>query len=98
MHRNQQFRRIGDFSEPLAGHFEHSQFGRRAETVLDAAENPVGAPVVPLELQDHIYDVLQNFRACDITFLGDMSDQQDGNPRFLRKPEQDRSYRFDLRN
>ena len=46
--------------------------------------------LVTLKLDDGIDDMLQNFRACQRTFLGDVTNEDDGDSAGLGKAEQSR--------
>ena len=96
MHRDEQFRRVGDLAEAFAGHLEDSQLGSRAEPVLDAAQNPVRASVVAFELKDHIHDVFQDLRPGDVAFFGDVADQNDRDARLFGKTQKYCRHLFDL--
>ena len=96
MHRDQHFRRIAHLTKTLACHLEHSKLGSRAETVLDAPEQTVCAPVVTFELQDHIHDMFQYLRSGNASFLGDMTDQDDRHTCFLSKTQEHRGSLLDL--
>ena len=50
------------------------------EPVLDAAQDAVDVVVVAFELQHHVDDVFQDFRAGDDAVLGDVSDYDDRRP------------------
>ena len=73
MHWYKHFRWILDFSQSRSGHFEHGEFGCRAESVLYTAQKSVGALVVTLELENHVHDVLQYLRSGYETVLRNMS-------------------------
>ena len=98
MHRYQHLGRIGDLPETVSGHLEDRQLGSRAEPVLDAPEDTVGASVVPFELKHDIDDVLQDFRSGDVAFLGDVAYEDDRDAGLLRKTQKDGGHLADLRH
>ena len=96
MHGHQHLRRVCDFPQSAARHFEHGQFGGRAEAVLDAAEHAVGAFAVAFELEDDIDYVFEYLRAGDVAVLGDMAYEYHRNTAVLGKVQEHRCHLPDL--
>ena len=72
----------------MSGHLEDGQLRCGPETVLDTAKYAVRAAILPLELQYHIDDMLEDLGTGDETVLGDMSDQYDRDAGLLGKAKQ----------
>ena len=98
MHRDQDFRRVGDLAQAGAGHLEDGQFVRAAEPVLDAAQDAVGTLGVAFELQDHVHDMFEHLGTGDRAVLGDMADQDDRGCALLGITEQSRGALTHLRD
>src|SRR5262249_59760785 len=71
----EQGRRVGHSHEPGAGHLEDAELVRRAEAVLDGAEDAVGVVAVALELEDTVDQVLEHPRPCDRAVLRHVADE-----------------------
>jgi hypothetical protein len=63
-----------------------------------AAHQPQRRVPVPLEVQDDVHQVLQHAGARDRPFLGDVTDEHDRQPAFLRERDQRGGHRADLRH
>ncbi len=70
--------RRGEIAHAIALHGEQAHLAGRPEAVLDAAEHPMLAQTLPLEIQDDIDHVLEGARAGDRPLLGDMPDEEHG--------------------
>src|SRR5499426_1893171 len=70
-------------AQPGARHLEHADFVGRAETVLDRAQDAELVRALALEGQDRVHHVLDDARAGDGPFLGDVTDQYHGSARAL---------------
>ena len=80
--------RVQHGSEAVASHFQHADFVGSAEAVLDGADNAVLVIPVALEVDDRIYHVLQDARACNLAVLGHVSDEHGDAARVLCKNHQ----------
>ena len=69
-------------------HFKYPNFIRGAKTILHPAQNPVRRMPVPLKIKHRIHHMLQHSRTCHRSFLGHMTDNQDGNIEALRKTQE----------
>ena len=98
MHRDEDFGRVAHFPEAGAGHLEDGQLVGRAEAVLDAAQDAVGALGVALELQHDVHDVFEDLRAGQRAVLGDVADQDDGRAALLGVAQQGRGAFAHLRH
>ena len=72
--------RCGDVAHAVALHGEQAHLAGRAEAVLDAPEHAVLAEPLALEIQDDVDHVLERARPGDRTLLGDVPDQEHGDP------------------
>ena len=68
--------RRGEVAHAIALHGEQPHLACRPEAILDAAEHPVLAEALPLEIQDHVDHVLEGPRPGDGPLLGDMTDEE----------------------
>ena len=84
--------------EPRAGHLEDAQLVRRAEAVLDGAEDPMGAVAVALELEHAVDEVLEHARSRDRTLLRHVPDEERGDSLLLGDAEQAAGRFADLRD
>ena len=80
--------RVRDADEPGPGHLEDPELVRRAEAVLDRAQDAVGVVAVALELQHAVDEVLEHPRPGDGAVLRHVADQDRRDARLLRHPEQ----------
>ena len=98
MHRDEDFRRIAHFAQTGTGHLKNGQFVRRAEAILDTAQDSVRSLGVALELQHDIDDVLEDLRSCQRSVFGDVADENDGRACLLGVAQQRRGAFADLRH
>ncbi len=70
-------RRIGNRDEAGADHLEQPEFVRRAEAVLDRAEQAERMVAIALELEHRVDDVFEDARAGEVAVLGDVADEHD---------------------
>ncbi len=91
-----QGRWVCDFLEPGVGHLEDADFVGRAEPVLDGAENPELMAALAFEVEHRVDHVLEDARAGDQAFLGDVADKQENEAAALRQPDQFLSRRANL--
>ena len=75
VHRYEHLGWIAHFPESLAGHLENGKFRSGTETVLDAAQKTIGAPIVTFKLKYDIHYMLQYLRTGYAPLFGDMSYQ-----------------------
>ena len=73
----EQLGRIGDLAQALVRHFEDADLVGRAEAVLHRAQDAVVVAAFALEIEHGVDHVLDDARAGDLAFLGDMADQHD---------------------
>ena len=66
----------GTPTRPGAGHLEHAELVRRAEAVLDRAQDAVGVVAVALELEHAVDEVLEHARAGDRAVLRHVADEE----------------------
>ena len=79
----EQFGRVGHFAQAAVRHFEHADLVGRPEAVLDGAQDAVVVAAFALEIEHGVDHVLDDARAGDLAFLGDMADQHDRSTRRL---------------
>src|SRR5205814_10673413 len=90
--------RLGNAHEAGAGHLEATELVRRADAVLDGAEDPVLAVAVALELEHAVDQVLEDTRARDGAVLRDVAHQEDGDAVLLGDTQKPAGGLADLRN
>ena len=88
MARNKQGRRIDDFGETASGHLEDADLMRRAEPVLERAQDAEIARAFALKGDDRIDHMLDDAGSGDLPVLGDMADENDGGARRLGVADQ----------
>ena len=71
-----QLGRIGDLAQALGHHLEHADLVGGAEAVLHRAQDAVGVPAVPFEIQHGVDHVLDHLGAGDLSVLGHVADEQ----------------------
>src|SRR5205085_6916835 len=80
----EELRRIRDADEAGAGHLEDAELVRRAEAVLDGAEDAVRAVAVALELQHAVDEMLEHARSGDGAVLRHVADEDRRHAGLLR--------------
>src|SRR5215211_2888602 len=68
--------RVDDPVEPFGGHLEHADLVRRAEAVLDGAQNAVLAVAIAFELEHAVDEVLEDTRPRDGAVLRHVTDEE----------------------
>ena len=76
--------------QPLFGHREHADLVRRAEAVLDRADDAETAAGIAFEIEHRVDHVLEDARTGDQALLGDVADQEHRGAAFLRVAHQTR--------
>ena len=76
----EQGRGVGDLGKPPARHLEDADLVRRAEAVLDRAQDAELVAALALEVEDRVDHVLDHAGAGDLAVLGDVSHQIDADP------------------
>ena len=98
MMRQEDRRRIGDAFQTPLGHGEDAELIRRAETILDRADETKARMRIAFEVEHRIDDVLENARARDRAFLRDVADENHDDAALLGKPRQLRRAFANLRD
>ena len=75
-----------DLDQAAGAHLEHADVVGRAEAVLQRPQRAVGALALALELQHAVDQVLEHPRAGQRALLGDVADEQHGDPARLGEP------------
>ena len=79
---------VGDLGDARSGHVEASDLVGRTEAVLQRADEPQRRLPVALELAHHVDEVLEDARTRDRPVLGDVADDDDGQPALLRDADE----------
>ena len=75
---------VGDLAQALVRHFEDADLVGRSKPVLHRAQDAVVVAAFALKVKHRVDHVLDDARAGDLAFLGDMADQHDRSPRGFR--------------
>src|SRR5438477_221813 len=75
----EQLRWVGHAGEPGPRHLEDTELVRRAEAVLDRAQDAVLAVAVALELEHAVDEVLEHARAGHGAVFRHVADEEDGD-------------------
>ena len=72
-------------TRPGRSHFKNANFVRCAKTILYRTHDAVIVMTLAFEIKDRVDDMLESFGSGNRTFLGDVTDQEDGNGAVLRE-------------
>ena len=88
--------RIGDLGQSGIGHFEDADLIGGTKAIFHGAENPVGLPLLALEIKHGIHDVFQGPGPGNRAVFRHMSDEKDRRPASLRIEHELRRYFLNL--
>ena len=74
---------IGHAHQATFRHFEHTEFTRRAKTVLGGAHDAQCMVAITLEREHGVDNVLEHARPSEASFFGDVANEDDGNVALL---------------
>ena len=72
-----------DGLETITGHLEETDLMRRPESILHTSKDSVSVMPIAFEGQHHVDEVLEKLRTGQLTILGHMTDDENGDSGLL---------------